>query len=73
MEITFKKSSKKTQLIQLLSGTEITDVNNNNKMTEPFILTFSTGSKIDSGNISGKVYADKVDEIMIFAYKKNVD
>ncbi|MBI1931710.1 MAG: Ig-like domain-containing protein [Ignavibacteriales bacterium] len=73
VEITFKEKLKENTTYSIVIGTEITDVNNNNKMTEPFILTFSTGSKIDSGNISGKVYADKVDEIMIFAYKKNVD
>ena len=62
-------SLKQNTTYSIIIGTEITDVNNNNNMVEPFILTFSTGSKIDSGTISGKVYTDKADGTLIFAYK----
>lgn len=67
--ITLPDSLKKNTTYSIILGTEISDVNNNNKMIEPFILTFSTGSKIDSGSISGKVYADNADGTLIFAYK----
>ena len=40
-------------------GTDVQDVNNRNKMAEPFTLAFSTGNKIDSGFIHGKVYDDE--------------
>ncbi len=69
--ITFAQKLDENTTYSIVIGTEITDVNNNNKMSEPFILTFSTGSKIDSGKISGKVYSKKADGTMIFAYKKD--
>lgn len=67
--VEFQDSLKNNTTYSVVIGTEITDVNNNNKMTEPFILTFSTGSKIDSGKISGKVYSDNAEGTLIFAYK----
>lgn len=67
--IEFPEKLKKNTTYSVIIGTEVADVNNNNNMTEPFILTFSTGSKIDSGKISGKVYADHSDGTLIFAYK----
>lgn len=67
--ITLPDSLKKNTTYSIIIGTEISDVNNNNKMIEPFVLTFSTGNKIDSGSISGKVYTDKADGTLIFAYK----
>ncbi|MCB9250443.1 MAG: Ig-like domain-containing protein [Ignavibacteriales bacterium] len=73
VEISFKEKFKVNTTYNLIIGTEITDVNNNNKMSDPFVLTFSTGSKIDSGKISGKVFADKADGTLIFAYLNKSD
>ncbi|MCB9205814.1 MAG: Ig-like domain-containing protein [Ignavibacteriales bacterium] len=67
--ISFPDSLNPNTTYSVIIGTEITDVNNNNNMKEPFILTFSTGSKIDSGKISGKVYTEKSEGTLIFAYK----
>ncbi len=67
--VEFPESLKENTTYSVFIGTEITDMNNNNNLSEPFVLTFSTGSKIDSGKISGKVYADKSDGTLIFAYK----
>lgn len=50
-------------------GTEIMDLNNRNKMIQPYVFAFSTGNKIDTAKISGKVYNDKVDGVMIYAYQ----
>ncbi|MFZ1290608.1 MAG: Ig-like domain-containing protein [Melioribacteraceae bacterium] len=73
VEINLNEKLKENTTYSIVIGTEISDMNNNNKMIEPFILTFSTGSKIDSGIISGRVFAEKVDGTMIFAYNKNAD
>ncbi|MBK7106318.1 MAG: Ig-like domain-containing protein [Ignavibacteriae bacterium] len=73
VEINFNEKLKENTTYSIVIGTEVTDINNNNKMIEPFILTFSTGSKIDSGNISGKIFADKADGTMIFAYVNKSD
>jgi Bacterial Ig-like domain len=67
--VEFPDSLKKNTTYSVIIGTEITDMNNNNKMTEPYVLTFSTGSKIDSGKIKGKVYTNKADGTLLFAYK----
>ena len=60
-----KLKENKTYVISL--GTDITDLRGN-KLDETFTLTFSTGSKIDQGVISGRVYDSKPDGIMIFFY-----
>lgn len=60
-----KLKENKTYVISL--GTDITDLRGN-KLDETFTLTFSTGSKIDQGIISGRVYDSKPDGIMIFFY-----
>lgn len=67
--IEFSERLKENTTYSVVIGTEIKDVNNNNNMLEPYTLTFSTGSKIDSGKISGKVYGNKIDGTLIFAYK----
>lgn len=66
--VEFPEDLKKNTTYSIIIGTEITDVNNSNNMKEPYILTFSTGSIIDSGKISGKVFAEKVSGTLIFAY-----
>jgi hypothetical protein len=55
----------KTYVVSL--GTDVTDLRGN-KLDETFTLTFSTGSKIDQGLISGRVYDSKPDGIFIFFY-----
>lgn len=52
-------------------GAEVADLNNRNKMTEPFTFAFSTGSRIDSGKISGRIYNENPGGTMVFAYLKN--
>ncbi len=70
VEIIFPDSSiKPNTTYNVTIGTEVKDIHNNNKMIAPLNFSFSTGAKIDSGKISGKVYGEKVDGIMIFAYR----
>lgn len=71
VSIEFPDSFKSNTTYSVIIGTEISDVNNNNKLAAPYILTFSTGDKIDSGKISGKVYADKADGTLMFAYRSD--
>ncbi len=54
-------------------GAEVADLNNQNKMVEPFTFAFSTGSTIDSGKIAGRIYDADPGGIMVFAYLKNVN
>lgn len=52
-------------------GAEVADLNNQNKMTEPFTFAFSTGSSIDSGKIAGRIYDVDPGGVMVYAYLKN--
>lgn len=52
-------------------GAEVADLNNRNKMAEPFTFAFSTGNQIDSGKISGRIYNENPGGTMVFAYLKN--
>ena len=67
--IELKDTLQKNTTYTVTIGTEVLDLNNRNKMTQPFTFAFSTGSKIDTAKISGKVYDSKVDGVMIYAYQ----
>ncbi|MEE9429719.1 MAG: Ig-like domain-containing protein [Melioribacteraceae bacterium] len=71
--ITFPDTLKQNTTYSIIVGTGVKDVANQNPMKAPSILTFSTGSKIDSGKISGKVYSSKPEGTLIFAYKDFTD
>jgi hypothetical protein len=49
-------------------GTDVEDYNNKNKMAEAFTFTFSTGPEIDRRAITGKIFDEKPQGIMIFGY-----
>ena len=49
-------------------GTDVQDYNNKNNMSEAFSFTFSSGPEIDKRMITGKVYDEKPQGIMLFGY-----
>ena len=49
-------------------GTDVKDLRAGNRMAKGFTLAFATGDSIDWGEISGRVYDDKPEGVMIFAY-----
>lgn len=69
VEITFPSSLKKNTTYVITLGTDVVDYNNKNRMAQAFSFTFSTGDKIDRRMISGRVYDEKPDGVMMFAYK----
>ncbi len=50
-------------------GTDVADVREGNRMASSFALAFSTGDSIDRGFINGRVFDEKPDGILIFAYR----
>ncbi len=63
-----KDSLLKNQTYVFTLGTRISDLHNNT-LAAPFQLAFSTGSAIDSGQVSGRVFADQPEkEVFIYAY-----
>lgn len=68
LEIEFAERLDSNTTYALILGTDYTDIKNN-KPSQSYSLIFSTGPKIDSGTISGKLYDAKPDGAYIFAYK----
>jgi hypothetical protein len=67
LKIIFPQKLKENTTYVITFGTEIRDINAGNKMRESFTLAFSTGQKIDTGSIEGKIYTEK-ENFMVFAY-----
>ena len=67
----FRDTLQQNTTYTVTVGTEVVDINNRNKLAKPYTFTFSTGEKIDTAKISGKVYTEKPSGVMIFAYKNN--
>lgn len=63
----YQLKDNKTYTITI--GTDVIDLNNRNRMAESYTLAFSTGDKIDSFYISGKVYDENQPGLLISAYK----
>ncbi len=63
-----KLKSDRTYVVTI--GTDVVDINNNNRMAHSYNFIFSTGPKIDRGEISGKVFDPNADGVLIYAYLK---
>ncbi|MCX6149922.1 MAG: Ig-like domain-containing protein [Ignavibacteriales bacterium] len=68
LRVNFPGKLKDSMTYIVTVGTNATDLNNRNKMAQAYSLSFSTGNKIDRGIIQGKVYSEKPQGIMLFAY-----
>ncbi|MGB9851484.1 MAG: Ig-like domain-containing protein [Candidatus Kapaibacteriota bacterium] len=66
MYILFPNNLPTNTTFNLLLGTNFTDIDGN-KPEQPFNLVFSTGDKIDSGRIVGKVPQSKEQNIFIYS------
>lgn len=66
--IRFSEPLKKNRTYVVNVGTDILDVRARNRMAAGYTLAFSTGDSIDQGFISGRVYDDKPEGVMVFAY-----
>lgn len=73
VEVRFPSALKGNTTYVITLGTDVVDHNNRNRMAQSFSFTFSTGDKIDRRIISGKVYDEKPEGIMMFAYKLDKD
>lgn len=68
VEIRFSEKLRPTTTYVVNVGTDVVDLRNRNRMERAFILAFSTGASIDSGVISGRVFDEKPEGVMVFAY-----
>ena len=70
VDIEFPEPLKNNVTYVVTIGSDLEDYNNRNKMKESYTFTFSTGNHIDRGTLSGKVFDEKPNGIMIFTYIK---
>lgn len=70
VDVTFPDKLKKNITYVVTIGTDLVDYNNHNRMAQAYTFAFSTGDRIDKGEITGRVYDEKPDGILIFAYEK---
>lgn len=66
MFIRFPENLPEETTFNLLIGTNCSDIDGN-RPEQPFSLVFSTGAKIDSGRISGKIILGKEQNVYIYA------
>jgi hypothetical protein len=68
LTITFSEKLKENTTYVLNVGTDVVDIRARNRMANGFTLAFSTGEMIDKGMIKGRVFDDKPEGVMMFAY-----
>ncbi len=73
LEVSFEDTLKKNVTYTVTIGTDIKDVNNSNRMANSTVFAFATGDKIDTYQISGKVYDEIPEGVMVLAYRNASD
>ena len=68
LTVEFGEELKKNTTYVVNVGTDVKDLRASNRMAAGFTLAFSTGDSIDRGSVSGKVFDEKPEGLMIFAY-----
>ncbi len=71
LTVYFSDTLKKNTTYTISIGTDVQDINNSNKMAEAYTFAFSTGNKIDKGRISGRIYDQNSEGLMIFCYRES--
>lgn len=70
VRITFDDTLSVNTTYTLSIGSSIKDLNNQNPMLKATNISFSTGNKIDIGEITGKVFDSDLTGTMVYAYLK---
>lgn len=68
VEIDFSENLKRNRTYVVTVGRNLKDSRGGNATSSPFTFAFSTGSSLDSGRISGKVFSEKYDKVKILLY-----
>jgi len=68
VSVTFSGPLRKNTTYVVNVGTDVKDLRAQNRMAAGFTLAFSTGDSIDQGFISGRVFDESPEGVMIFAY-----
>ncbi|MDD5360664.1 MAG: Ig-like domain-containing protein [Ignavibacteria bacterium] len=68
VEVEFSKPLKSNTTYLFIVGKLLKDIHGNT-LNAPIQFAVSTGSKIDKGKLSGRVYSKNYDRVYVFAYK----
>lgn len=68
VEVRFLEKLRPNTTYVVSVGTDVVDLRNRNRMDRAYSLAFSTGGSIDSGSVSGRVYDEQPEGVMVFAY-----
>jgi hypothetical protein len=69
VRIYFPEALRENTTYVVTIGTDVVDLNNKNRMAQAVSLTFSTGIQIDRRVAAGKVFEQKPEGILMFAYR----
>ncbi len=69
VEITFEDTLRENTTYVLTLGTDVKDLLAGNKMAQAFSLAFSTGDHIDSAQLSGRIFEEEPEGVLLFAYR----
>lgn len=69
LDITFEEPLDTNTTYTVTLGTEWSDLRGN-RPSESYTMIFSTGERIDSGNISGQVFGQSLANVVIFCYQR---
>jgi hypothetical protein len=67
--ITFKGTLREHTTYVVNIGTDVADIHERTRMAAAFTLAFSTGDSIDRGFVDGRVFDEKPEGVLIFAYR----
>lgn len=71
VEVIFEEGLEKNKTYSVVITKDFKDVNGSNQLSAPINFAFSTGSKIDKGSISGKIFAESLDRMLVVCYLLN--
>lgn len=71
VEIIFEEGFDRNKTYSIVITKDFKDVNAGNPLTSPFVYAFSTGDKIDKGSISGKIFSDSYNRLLVSCYMLN--
>jgi Bacterial Ig-like domain len=69
ISVEFEDGLKDNVTYTVTVGTDLVDRNNKNRMASSYTFSFSTGSTIDRRTISGSVFSDDQEGVLIYAYR----
>ncbi len=68
VEVIYDEGFDKNKTYSIVITKEFKDINGSNSLTSPINFAFSTGERIDKGGISGKIFAESFDRMLITCY-----